>query len=277
MTLPNNSSTRLLVLFAALLALWWLLPLGLKRASGRVFHEFQAPLWTTQAFLRDLPDYWQGRGRSKDELLGHAVDLARLNAAYALRNQQHDALREEVQRLEQLLGLPPLPDYRYEVARVVRRDLSAWWQEVLVEKGERHGIEPGFAVVFRGGVVGRVRDVFLNTSRVQLISSAQFRTAAHFEGDLRPMQFQGQVNLGLQPAQGRVSAVPPDVNVALDAPRRLVSSRLGGVFPDGLTLGEVFALEAGPDGLFQSGTVRLPPGLHSVREVTILVPLDPDR
>jgi rod shape-determining protein MreC len=178
-----------------------------------------------------------------------------------------------VRRLEGFFNLPSLDEYRYEVARVVRRDLTAWWQTLVIRKGVNYGIEPGQAVVFAGGVVGRVSTVGAYTATVELISSPHFRAAAHIEGDDRPVEFRGGLNPGLQAASGKVATVPADVVATLKAPLRLTSSRLGGVFPDGLTLGWVYSLDPSPDGLFQAGAVMLDPRLQSIREVAVLIPL----
>ena len=176
--------------------------------------------------------------------------------------------------MEDFFDLPSLPEYRYEVARVTHRDLTAWWQSITIRKGINYGIEPGQAVVFSGGVVGRVSKVGAYSATVELISSPRFRTAAHFEGDERPVEFRGGLNPGLQPATGRVSTVPAEIQATLKNPARLTSSRLGGVFPDGLTLGWVYMLEPSPDGLFQSGKVMLDPRLQGLREVAVLIPLE---
>lgn len=275
--MPRNLTyqAKSLLLVLLLLLVWWFTPLFLKRWTGLIFEEFQAPAWTALSYLRDLHSYWAARMHSKSELIEAGVDLSRLNAAYALRNQRADTWEAELRRLESFFDLPSYPEYRYEVARVVRRDLSAWWQTFTIRKGIQSGIEPGQAVVFSGGVVGRIDKVNAYTATVELISSPRFRTAAHFEGDARPVEFQGGENPGLQMASGHVATVPADLTATLKDPLRLTSSRLGGVFPDGLTLGWVYRLDPSPDGLFQSGKVRLDPRLQSLREVAILIPLEP--
>lgn len=275
--MPRNLTyqAKSLLLVLLLLLLWWFTPAFFKRWTGVIFEEFQAPAWTALSYLRDLRSYWAIRGKSKGELIEAGVDMARLNAAYALRNQQADSREREIRRIEGFFNMPSHGEYRYEVARVVRRDLTAWWQTLVIRKGVNFGIEPGQAVVFSGGVVGRVSSVGAYTAKVELISSPLFRTAAHFEGDDRPVEFRGGLNPGLQPATGQVATVPADVLATLKNPQRLTSSRLGGVFPDGLTLGWVYSLEPSPDGLFQSGKVMLDPRLQNVREVAVLIPLEP--
>lgn len=275
--MPRNLSyqAKSLLLVLLLLLVWWFTPAFFKRWSGVAFEEFQAPAWTALSYLRDLRTYWNARTHSKSDLIEAGVDLSRLNAAYALRNQHADATEREIRRLEAFFDLPSYTEYRYEVARVVKRDLNAWWQTLTIRKGINFGIEPGQAVVFSGGVVGRVSSVNAYTASVELISSPRFRTAAHFEGDERPVEYRGGNNPGLRAASGAVTTVPADLEASLRDPLRLTSSRLGGVFPGGLTLGWVYNLDPSPDGLFQSGKVRLDPRLQSLREVAVLIPIEP--
>lgn len=188
-----------------------------------------------------------------------------------------DSLQEEVGRLEALLELPSENGYRYEIARVARRDLTAWWQRFTIRKGRNYGIPEGAAVVYAGGVVGRVREVHAYTSVIELVSSPGFRMAASLEGESRPVTYQGLPNPPFVPPIGEAMNIPPDVRVSRAEPRRLVSSRLGGVFPEGLTIGLITAVEPGSDGYFQQGLVQLDPELSSLKEVAIVVPLDFER
>ncbi len=267
--------TKSLLLVAFLLLIWWFTPVFFKRWTNIAFHEFQAPAWTGLSYLRDLRSYWVLRSYRKSELIEAGVEMSRLNAAYMLRNQQADFLDREIERLEAFYEMPSYEQFHYEVARVVRRDLTAWWQQLVIRKGVNYGIKTGQAVVFSGGVVGRVSSVGAYTSTVELISSPHFRAAAHIEGDERPVEFRGGDNPGLLPATGHVSTVPADIIATLKEPVRLTSSRLGGVFPDGLTLGWIYSLDPSPDGLFQTGKVMLDPRLKHVREVAVLIPFEP--
>lgn len=256
-----------------LLLLWWVLPAGVKSFMRVGFHEFQAPAWTTSSYIADLQDYWAARNHSKHDLVEAGQALARRGAAYELKVQENKSLRREIARLEALLVLPAHAEYQYEVARVVRREMSAWWQLMTIRKGRMHGVRAGQAVVYRGGVVGRVSKVYTYTAEVELCSSPAFRMAAHFEEDERPVTYQGGQNVPLTRPRGRVLNAQPDIKASAQEPVRLVSSRLGGVFPDGLTIGLVEALVPSPDGLFQSGEVLLNTDLMSLKEVAVLVPV----
>lgn len=254
---------------------WLFLPTLLKRFMRASFFEFQAPLEATSSALRDVQDYWSFRTRSKNELIEAGKQLANLNAQYEIRLREYASLENRNARLEALLRLPSFPDYKTEVARVVRRDFNSWWQRLVIRKGRNYDIPVGAPVIFVGGVVGRVSEVGAYTAVVDLISSPTVRIAGKLEGDTRPISFQGGINPAFGAARGIVEFVPLDVFANTATPKRLVTSGLGGIFPDGLNLGEIVKLERGGDGLFQTGEVRLDPRLLSVSEVAVLVPLGP--
>lgn len=274
----HHRQIKLVILLGGLLFIWWSIPTLAKIFLNDSFFEFQAPTWTIASHLKDLQSYWNFKSHSRTQLIETGRDLARLNAAYEISLQKMRTLEEELARLEALLQLPPIPDYRYEVARVCRRDLSAWWQQVLIRKGKKHGIREGAAVVFAGGVAGRVSRVYAYTSLVELISSPNFRISAHLEGDHRPITYQGHINAAFSNPYGEAREIPPDIRISSpqEGLTRIVSSSLGGTFPEGLTIGYIKQLEPGTDGIFQRGSVNLDPRLLSLTEVAVLIPLEPE-
>ena len=254
---------------------WLLLPVAVKSVMRVSFFEMEAPMETAASYARDLQEYWSLRLHSKDALIEAGRDLARLNAAYELRIQENTSLRGEIERLEALLRLPSFAEYRSEPARVVSRDFTTWWQRLVIRKGRNFGILPGSPVVFTGGIAGRVTEVHAYTSVVELISSPNVRLAAVVDGDSRPMSYQGGLNTSFAPPMGTVEFMPLDIFASSIAPKRLVTSGLGGVFPPGLTIGYIVKADPSPDGLFKSGEVKLDSRLSSLTEVTVLVPINP--
>lgn len=261
--------------FGIIVAAWLVLPVVIKTFTRASFFELTAPLPVAASYARDLQEFWALRLHSKAELIEAGRDLARLNASYSLSVQQNSELQSQVARLETLLRMPPFANYRSEHARIARRDFSAWWQRMLIRKGKNFGITVGAPVVYTGGVVGRVTEVYAYTSIVELISSPGVRIAAAIEGDERPISFQGGINPTFGSPVGVVEFVPLDIYASAKQPKRLVTSGLGGVFPPGLSLGTVIKVEPSSDGLFKNGEVELDPNLASLTEVTVLVPVEP--
>jgi rod shape-determining protein MreC len=274
---PQRSDQARPFLTLGIVALvWLLLPAVVKRFARASFFELQAPVEVTAAGVRQLQDFWALRTRSADDLIAAGKKTAEALANYELSARQQEQLAAENERLRGLLNLPADPGWHYEQAQVVRRDFSAWWQQLIIRKGADYHIPVGAPVVYAGGVAGRVREVGAHTSMVELISSPGLRLAAVVDGDTRPVSYQGGENPAFGTAHGTAEYIPLDILATPAAPRRLVTSGLGGVFPAGLPIGELTRAEPGPDGLFKTGEVRLDPALAALHEVTVLVPLHPE-
>ncbi|MCC5023036.1 MAG: rod shape-determining protein MreC [Candidatus Synoicihabitans palmerolidicus] len=250
-------------------------PTVLKRFARDGLYEMHAPLEVTTAYLRELQNYWALRTRSKTELIAAYRDLGGVVSKYAHAAEENAELRRAVERLERLLRLSSFDHYRSESARVVNRDFNGWWQQLTIRKGSNFTIPVGAPVIFTGGVVGRVTEVHTTTAIVDLISSPKVRLAASFEGDDRPVSFQGGINPPLSRPTAIAEFVPLDLYASAADPKPLITSGLGGVFPRGLRVGTVVKLDPSPDGLFKTGRVALDPRLNQITEVTVLVPLDP--
>jgi len=264
------------VTLGIILLTWLLLPFVFKTFTRATFFEIQAPLTVADSYAHDLQDFWSNRLRSKDELLQAGRDLAGLVAKYDFSVQQNQQLEADILRLENLLNLPPLPAFRLEPARVAQRDFSGWWQRFTIRNGKNFGLTVGAPVVFSGGVVGRITEVHRYTAVVDLVTSPTFRLAASLAGDNRPISYQGGLNDSFKAPRGTVEFVPLEFTAARNAPRRLVTSGLGGIFPAGLSIGEILNLELSADGLFKAGDVQLDERIGTLTEVTVLVPLNPE-
>lgn len=255
---------------------WLLLPVGVKTLSRASFFELTAPITISASYARDLQSFWSMRLHTKKQLIEAGRDLARLTATYELAVQQNSELQSEIARLESLLRVPSFKEYRYEPARVVRRDFSLWWQQLVIRKGRNYGIPVGAPVIFSGGVVGKVTAVHATTSIVELVSSPTLRLSGMIDGQAQQSQlisYQGGVNASFAAPKGIVEFVPLGAFANDVAPLRVITSGLGGVFPPGLTIGRINKLRRGTDGMFQTGEVLLDERLVSLTEVTVLVPL----
>jgi len=260
---------------AVILLAWIFLPLFAKVFTRATFFEIQAPLIVSDSFVRDLQTFWSNKAHSKDELLKAGQQVAGLIAEYEYSNQRSAFLEGEILRLENLLKIPSMPEYRFEAARVARRDFTAWWQRMVIRKGSNYGITVGAPVVFAGGVVGRVTEVHKYTSVVDLVTSPTLRLAATVAGDTRPVSYQGGLNNTFSSPRGTVDFVPLDIYASPSARKQLVTSGLG-IFPPGLVIGEISTLEPSADGLFKNGEVQLDQRLCILTEVTVLIPLNTD-
>lgn len=256
------------------------LPSGWKAITRSAFHEFEAPFWEITSRISDLSDYWGHQSDSKKTLISKNRDLSRIRSDWELQESfkekweseiaKLNGLHSQVEALREKIGLDKEISFSPILSRVTRRNLNSWWQELSLRKGSNHGIENGSGVIFSKGVMGRIYQTGLNSSKVQLATNPNFRIVAHFQGDDRPVTFQGNgILVGGQPL-GNVWDVPHDIQIEKGKSLLLETSSLGGTFPGGLPIGLVTSLEESGDGLFKNGSVLLPLDIGKVSEVTIL-------
>ena len=275
MSRRKSRAYRNAIIFAVLFLACVFMPSWLRKTAGGIFDEFRAPIDEIPSALGDLESYWILNSHSKKALLEAGRDLARLNASYQLKSIENDVLRDKLSRYENILRIPSYDKYQMEVARVARRDISSWWQIMIIRKGSIHGIKEGCAVISSGGVVGRISKVSTYTSVVELVSSSKFRMAAQIESESRPVIYQGAGAVTFHEACGEVTDVPVDVRTyGKNRPLRLYTSSLAGTFPEGLLIGEIKTLTLDNDGIFKSGMVVLPENLSTLKEVAVLIPIE---
>jgi len=264
--------------------LWWGLPSAFKIAIRSGFDEFHAPLWDLSTRIQDLAHYWGHISDSKKTLIEKGKQFQRMGRNHSLQMANIEILQKEEERLRRLhneidnledsLGLDSQTSFKPIVARVSRRTFSSWWQTIGLRKGNRAQIVPGLGVISHAGVVGRISKVGSRMSEVEVITNTSFRVVAHFAGDNRPVTFQGNGILPGGTPTGIVFDVPQDFAASAQKPLTLTTSSLGETFPKGLTIGQVFSLEGGEDGLFKTGQVILSHELGRLEEITILLPVE---
>ena len=265
--------TPIVTLFVFLI-IWWLTPSFLKLFTQASFEEIQAPIWLATGRLETIANNTVNKTKSKQELIDTISDLKRQNAYYKQIKNINENYKAEINRLESILNLPSRDHFRYELAHVIQRNMGSWWQTIRINKGSKHGIQKGDAVIFIGGVVGRVAKTNYYTSQVDLLSNHSFRISASFINDNRPLFYQGKgTDLWGQP-KGRIKNAPQDLTTDSARPLQLVTTGLGGTFPEGITIGRVPWLEPDNTGMFQAGEVQLDKRLLGIKEVAVLIPFN---
>ncbi len=87
-------------------------------------------------------------------------------------------LQNEITDLQKQLGLTASRGFRILNATVTSRPYDLWLETAMVNVGSRDGVAIGDLVVNNDGVVGKIVDVRRTSSRIQLISSPEFRLGA---------------------------------------------------------------------------------------------------
>lgn len=248
--------------------------------------------WKVKAFGRDnvapfqnlmslvIARLWDGCvsiatvGRAMEE----RNDLRRENAELKVENRNLQVLVLENKRLRDQLAYKSRQKMRLVAAEVVSRgDASGWWQTITINKGISEGVHPGRAVVTTEGVVGKTVAVYQHSADILLITDPSCKIASTVVrsssfGILRGMgsvpMVQSRVEFLTQPMPCRMDYVPmADKVVPGD---EVVTSGLGGVFPEGFPVGHVVDAGVDPSGLFQRVDVVPAAELSDLRYVFVV-------
>lgn len=256
----------------AFVLIWWLSPNIIKLFLEKTFQEFQAPIWRSAHTMETIASQSVLKTKNKEALIDIIADLKRKNAYYQQIEDLNESYKDEIERLESILGLQSRFLYKHELAHVIQRNIGSWWQTIRINKGRKHGIQAGDAVIFVGGVVGRIRSTNYYTSEIDLLTSSDFRISSSFQGDNRPLIYQGSGSSAWGEISGTIKNAPQDLSANSIEPLRLVTTGLGGKFPAGIQIGTVAWLEPDSTGLFQAGQVDIDPRLLGIKEVVVLIP-----
>ncbi|MGH7255419.1 MAG: rod shape-determining protein MreC, partial [Nitrospirales bacterium] len=162
-----------LILFAILLSFVVLLP----KQTGIVLEGFGAPLAHVLAYPvrllawmnQGVEDFWDGY------IALHHVqgDNERLRRELAVLQGRVHELEEQsaaMERLAALLEFKERTPANTIAAEVIGIDSTNWYRGIILNKGERHGIQTDMGVITPAGVVGRVVKTAAATSIVLLVT-----------------------------------------------------------------------------------------------------------
>ena len=82
-------------------------------------------------------------------------------------------LEKDNTRLRKLLKLQRVAEEDKISAAVISRQTGSWWQQIILNKGQKDGIDVGDAVVGPGGLVGIVQNTSNISASVKLLTSSE--------------------------------------------------------------------------------------------------------
>jgi rod shape-determining protein MreC len=170
----------------------------------------------------------------------------------------------ETQRLQGLLAMRETWRAEFVTARVVGKDATNWFKTILIDRGSRAGLRRNLPVVAPAGLVGRVVEVTPSTAKVQLVTDPVSASGALMQRTRVTGIAIGNLDSGL-----RVRYLPLLADVVVGD--NVVTSGMGGVFPRGIPVGRVTAVERKGGALFQEAVLEPAVDLGRLEEVLVLM------
>jgi rod shape-determining protein MreC len=185
------------------------------------------------------------------------------------RAMRVDQLLQENARLRALLALRPTLNVRSQAAELLYEAADPYSRKVIIDRGVTNNVAPGSPVIDEAGVLGQVTRVYLQSSEVTLLTD---RDAAipvlNRRTGARSAVFGGAV-AGAGLLEMRFMAGNADVQLG-DV---LTTSGVDGVYPPGLLVAKVTAIDRKVDSGF-ARIVLAPAAMpDGVRHVLVLEPI----
>jgi rod shape-determining protein MreC len=202
-------------------------------------------------------------------------DLVRLRQRNAELEAEVANLQTEVITLQQQVGevelLSSLLDFarsqrenEYKAASVVYRDPRPFLKYVIIDIGSDSGVLSGMPVVSAEGLVGRVDAVTATAARVMLITDAASDVNVVIQPSGTSAVLSGSItsDLGLDLIAQDEKVEPGDL---------ILTSGLGGVYPQDILVGQVASVRSSATELFQQGAVQPAVDFNRLDVVLVIV------
>ncbi len=237
----------------------------LKLAMGSWF----LPLFGLASAAQQLPADLADSVLPRRELLAQIDRLRKENAQLQSQLLQATTIQRENDQLRTSLGWQRQVPWRLKLANVVTRDPANWWRSVEIDLGSRDGLRENLPVLTSEGLVGRIASVGYTHSQVVLVGDPNCRVSVLVENQARDM--------GVLTASGpldnslvQLGFLATSAN--LKSGQTVVTSGLGGVFPQGIPVGKIVDAQTVEYGLSVEARVKLNANLGALEQVWVLFP-----
>lgn len=193
-------------------------------------------------------------------------ELRAENERLRTRNVELEEAAKDTERLQELLDLRSSYNLQSESSRIISGSSDSWSRSVTIDKGENSGITDNMPVVSSVGVIGQIVDTGPSTATVRLITDEDSSVAAMVQSSRAHGMLRGSVSGELH-----LDLVSTDLDVEVGDV--VITSGLGGVFPKGLPLGMVTAVESADGALYYTITVEPFAHADSLEEVLVVTSL----
>jgi len=256
----GKSEKRLpfIIIFASIISILFLSQVFTNSFRIKILNIFRMPLKIISGsyyVLRDVSDFSRIRGESrilKENIANLEKEILGLREAHL-----------ENERLRELLNVKKIKRHGYIPAMMIAKDPSGVRGTIIIDKGKRHDVRGGMAVISGNALVGRVRESGWGISRVLLITDRdsvvsgivqRTRDEGALVGDMRSGLIMKYLDLGC--------GVKPGDEV--------ITSGFSGIFEKGILIGEVVSLEEDASGLYLEAIVKPKMEMRQLEEVLVV-------
>ncbi|MEA3267284.1 MAG: rod shape-determining protein MreC [Candidatus Fermentibacteria bacterium] len=194
-------------------------------------------------------------------------DYLSLSVKLMLENAELREMAAKSRLYRSMLNYVRIPDVTAMVGRVMYRSEGLIRGDLVIDRGSDHGVYSGAVCISSSGLIGIITAVESGSSTVVPITSPAIHVSC-ITADTGSLGILGSESGGRLRLQYVDSSADPEVGEIV------LTSRFGGVYPEGLVVGRVVDISEGGRGLDLSLAVSPAVDFERVDEVLILISED---
>jgi len=236
---------------------------GLRSGTQNVLSPFQKAGSTVVSPFRDFFGDVTHLGRTRNEIEKLKADNARL------RNQllERKSADAELEQLKSVLDLAGRAGYKVLAARVISQGAStSFTQTITIDAGTTSGVRQNMTVVSGEGLVGVVKESYLNSALIMLATDPDFKVGVRVAGtqQIGILSGRGSKRAELQLLDNQKIVKVGDVLLA----RGSTNNR---PFVPGIPVGIISAVDSTAGSIAQTATVMLYPNFSALGVVSVVL------
>lgn len=185
-------------------------------------------------------------------------------------NTQNIELKRQLKMLQEELDIEySLTDYEYLNATITSRNIGFWYNTITIDKGSYNGVREDMIVINSKGLIGRIVSTTNFTSSVKLITTNDTNNklsvlVTNSDYSLYGLLYNYNIEEGVLEVEGISNTEIVNINDLV------YTSGMGGIFPSGILIGTVSAIDTDAYGLSKIIKVKPAVDFSSLNYVTVL-------
>ena len=236
---------------------------GVRNGTQNVLAPFQKAGSTVVTPFRNFFSDVTHLGRTRNQIEKLKADNARLRNKL-LERKSADA---QLTQLKSVLDLAGKAGYKVLATRVISQGAStSFSQTITIDAGTSSGVRPNMTVISGEGLVGVVKESFLNSALVMLATDPDFKVGVRIAGtqQIGILSGRGSRRAELQLLDNQKIVKVGDVLLA----RGSTNNR---PFVPGIPIGVISAVDSSAGSIAQSATVMLYPNFSALGVVSVVL------
>lgn len=189
------------------------------------------PIETMRNWFSDFNELWNVK--EENDQLRYELAMQKQNSALI------EELKRENNELKELMQFGQTNDYEKIYAKIVNHNPEIWNNQITINVGENDHIKEDMAVVSSKGLIGKVIEVNAFTSKVRLLTSqdqlSKVAVKVAIDENKAISGYLEQYDLQKNSFMVRMFSDANEIDIGM----QVLTSGVGGVFPNGILVGEV--------------------------------------